>query len=403
VTKKDTGLIILLGALTAIGPFSIDMYLPAFPSIALDLSTDIEQVALSLTSFFIGISVGQLLYGPLIDRFGRKRPLVVGLLAYIVSAIVCSMSPAIEWLIGMRFLMALGGCVGMVASRAIVRDVFSPEETARVFSTLILVIGISPIVAPTIGGIVTASFGWRYLFYILAAFASGMTLIVFRYFPETKLPDQSISLLPGSVLKDFFNVLREPSFIVYSFAGALASAGMFAYISGSPFVYMKLFGLSEPQYGWAFGLNAMGLVAGSQLNRAWLYHHTSRQITLRAGAFQFLVGAALITGTWFGYLHTWGTMALVFGYLFWQGFIFPNATALALKPFTRFAGSASALIGSIQMGVGALASVLVSTLHNGTALPMAGVMAGCTMTSMALLLSSRKKMKKLTTAPAVLK
>lgn len=390
MANKHTGLIILLGALTAIGPFSIDMYLPAFPSIATDLSVDIEQVSLSLTSFFVGISAGQLLYGPLIDRFGRKRPLMTGLVVYVVSALICSWSPGIHWLIGMRFLMAIGGCVGMVASRAIVRDVFGPEETARVFSTLILVIGIAPIVAPTLGGLVTASFGWRYLFYILAAFAIVMLLIVMRYFPETRLPDKSISLMPEAVIKDFLNVLAERSFLVYAFAGAAASAGMFAYISGSPFVYMRLFGLSETQYGWAFGFNAMGLVSGSQINRLWLYRRSSRQITMRAGAIQFAVGACLLSGTWFGFIHSWGTMILVFAYLFWQGFIFPNATALALKPFTRSAGSASALIGSIQMGVGALASMLVSTFHNGTGMPMAAVMAGCTLTSILLLLSYQR-------------
>src|SRR5688572_28441221 len=250
-------LILLLGLLSAIGPFSIDMYLPGFPTIARDLQTSVDKVSYSLASFFIGICIGQLICGPLLDRFGRKRPLYIGLLIYILASLGCAVSTSVEMLIAFRFLQALGGCVGMVAPRAIVRDVFPVNENARVFSLLILVIGVSPIVAPTAGSFIISTYGWQTVFTVLAIVTALLLLVVIFKLEESKRPDPKFSLRPKRILNSFLFVLKDPQFSTYAFSWAVSSAGLFAYLSGSPFVFMNLFKVSEQQFGWIFAIIAM--------------------------------------------------------------------------------------------------------------------------------------------------
>ena len=378
-------IISVLGALAAIGPFSVDMYLPGFPAIAADLSTDIAHVGLSLTSYFIGISLGQIAYGPFMDRFGRKRPLMLGLVTYIAAALGCAFSSSVTSLIILRFFLALGACVGMAGSRAVVRDLFSGTETARVLSALVMVFGVSPIIAPTIGGIVVASLGWRFIFLILAGIGGAVLFAISRFLRESKGVDTSISLRPGAVASEYLSLFKKPAFVTYTFASAAAVGGFFAYISGSPFVYMKLLGFTATQFGWMYGVNAVGLIASSQLNRLWLRRAGSAQVLARVTAAQFLVIAVLLAWPSQGFAAEAAIITLVFFYIFLFGFVNPNAMALALQPFTRNAGSASAMMGSIQMIVGASASGLVSYLHDGTYMPMIWVMAGCTGISLAML------------------
>lgn len=381
--KRHNILILVLGSLTAIGPFSIDMYLPGFPAIARDLHTDISHVALSLTSYFIGISIGQLVYGPLLDRYGRKKPLIAGLFIYIVAAVGCGLSPTIHWLVAQRFLLAAGGCVGIVAARAIVRDLFPSNEVARVFSTLILVLGISPIIAPSVGAYVADTYNWRYIFGILAAIANFILVSVIRYLPESRAADGSMSLHPARIARDYWRVLKERTFIVYGIASAAAMLGAFAYISDSPFVFMKLFGLTERQFGWVFGLSACGVIGASQLNRFWLRTRSSRSISMIAVSAQFVVTACLVVGVLAG-VPGLAVMAMLFCFLVCFGFLSPNTTALAIEPFAKHAGTASALMGSMQMAAGALGSALVSYFHNGTALPMAVLLLASSIISLGL-------------------
>ncbi len=381
--KQTILLILVLGSLTAIGPFSIDMYLPGFPAIARDLRTDISHVALSLTSYFIGISVGQLVYGPLLDRYGRKKPLVVGLIIYILAAVGCGLSPTIHWLVVQRFLLAIGGCVGIVAARAIVRDLFPVNEIARVFSTLMLVLGVSPLIAPSLGAYVADTFTWRYIFGILAIIASIVLVVVLRSLPESRTADTSRSLHPVNIALDYWRVLKEPRFLTYGFASAAASAGLFAYISDAPFIFMNLFGLNERQFGCVFSLSASGVIAASQLNRYWLKKLTSRSISMITVIGQFLVTILLVGGVMVG-LPISGVIAFLFSYLVCLGFLSPNTTALAIEPFARNAGTASALMGSLQMGAGALSSALVSRFHDGTALPMASLLLASALLSLVL-------------------
>src|SRR5436189_5662559 len=201
--KKKFYIILVLGMLTALGPFSIDMYLPAFPSIAKGLNTTVAQVMLSLSSFFIGISAGQLVYGPLLERYGRKRPLYVGLVIYLLASIGCALATSVNGLILFRLLQALGGCAGMVAARAIVRDIFEVKENAKIFSSLMLVVAVSPIIAPTLGGYVTSTLGWRYVFAMLIIVDVIILVVITGFLPESKDPDPNFSLKPAPILKNF--------------------------------------------------------------------------------------------------------------------------------------------------------------------------------------------------------
>ena len=369
------------------------MYLPGFPAMATDLDTTVEVVAYSLSSFFVGICLGQLICGPLLDRYGRKKPLYVGLGIYLLASIGCALAPTVEVLIALRFLQALGGCVGMVAPRAVVRDVFPVEESAKVFSMLVLVIGVSPIIAPTAGGYIITAYGWHSAFVVLALITTAITVAVYFRLPESKKADPSVSLRPLHILQAYGRVIREPQFYTYAGTGAIGSAALFAYISGSPFVFMQLFGVSEQHYGWIFALIALGLISSSQLNNLLLRRFRSEQIIRAVLPLQVAIGLLLFLGTYLGWWNLYSTIFLIFLYLGCQGFSFPNASALSMAPFTRDAGSASALMGAIQMGLGALASAAVGLLANGTALPMTGVMASCAFIGLLILFIGTRKIR----------
>ena len=391
--KKYFLLILILGTLSAISPFSIDMYLPGFPAIAKDLNTTVSKVQLSLSSYFIGISIGQLFYGPLLDRFGRKHPLYFGLALYLLASVGCALAISVESLIVFRFLQALGGCVGLVASRAMIRDIFPVSEIAKVFSLLMLVIGVSPLLAPTLGGYVTVAFGWHYIFIILALMSALILAGVHFVLPESREPDKSILLKPKPILKNFLTVLKTPQFYTYTFTGAIAASGLYAYIAGSPYVFMEIYKVSAEHYGWIFALIAVGIIGSSQLNTILLRRFKSEQIIVGALICQSITGLFLVTGAYFGFTGLGSTIFLIFIFLCCQGFSFPNSSALALTPFVRNAGSASALLGSFQMALGAVATVMVSVLSNHTALPMTGVMSFCAICSLSVLLIGRRIMQ----------
>jgi DHA1 family bicyclomycin/chloramphenicol resistance-like MFS transporter len=333
--KQQLNLIIILGALAALGPFSIDTYLPGFPAIAEDLDTTISKVSLTLTSYFIGISVGQLIYGPMLDRFGRKKPLILGLGLYFLTSVTCIFVPNIDLLIGLRLLQALGGCVGMVATRAIVRDRFEVKEIARAFSSLILVMGVAPIIAPTIGGYIANALGWRYIFVLLSLFSAALIIILHNFLSESKEPDRDVSLKISSIIKNYWKVLKNREFVLYGFAGSMAMAGLFVYIAGSPFVFMELLGFSEKSYGWLFGLNAFGFIAGSQLNRHVLKKRDSEKVTMITAILMFTISMFALGGAALNLLNTFLICATLFGFMFFLGFVNPNTTAMALAPFER--------------------------------------------------------------------
>ncbi|PBQ32396.1 Bcr/CflA family drug resistance efflux transporter [Sphingobacteriaceae bacterium] len=388
---QRTIIILILGLLSAIGPFSIDMYLPGFPAIAEDLHTSVDMVAYTLASFFVGICLGQLISGPLLDRFGRKRPLIVGMIVYIIASIGCALSESVEMLIVFRCIQALGGCVTMVAPRAIIRDVFPVSESAKIFSMMILILGVSPIIAPTAGSFLIAGFGWYSVFITLGAISLAVLLGVIFLLPESRQPDPTFSLKPAPILASFKTVIVDRQFFVYTMSGAIAAAGLFAYLAGSPFLLLKFYGVSEKQYGLIFAIIASGLITASQVNNILLKKYTSIQIVRVTLMIQTIAGLLLFIGTALSLVDLYSTIALIFVFLSCQGFNFPNSSALSMAPFEKEAGSASALMGAIQMGFGALAAACVGILNASNGLPMTGVMAICGAIALVILLLAGKE------------
>ncbi|KAA6436708.1 multidrug effflux MFS transporter [Dyadobacter flavalbus] len=383
-------LILILGSLTALGPFSIDMYLPGFPAIAKDLHTTAAKVSLSLSGFFIGISLGQLLYGPLLDRFGRKKPLFIGLCIYILASAGCAVATSIDQLILLRIIQAIGSCAATVASVAMVRDLFPVSDNAKVFSLLLLVVGVSPMIAPTVGGYVTAAFGWHAVFMILTVMGVAILAATVLWLPDSYKPDTSLSLKPRPILMNFFNVIREPQFYTYSLTGAIAFAGLFAYVSGSPLVFMEVFHTDEKVYGWIFAFLSIGFIGSSQLNTLFLRKYSSEQIVNIALICQVIIGFTFLAAALNGLLDLKMTLVFLFLFLCCIGYTYPNAAALSLAPFTKNAGSASALMGAFQMGMGTLISVLISLFEEPSIVPMVSAMAGSAFLALVVLLFGRR-------------
>jgi len=372
--KRYISLILVLGTLTALGPFSIDMYLPGFPAIAKNLGTDVAGVALSLSSFFIGLAAGQLLYGPLLDKFGRRKPLLFGLVFYVLASIGCAMAASLNALIMWRIIQAIGSCAAAVASMAMVRDLFPVKDNAKVFALLMLVVGASPMVAPAIGGYVTAGPGWQWVFVILAAMAVLIILAVIFVLPDSYKPDPTLSLKPGPIINGFVNVLKVPQFYTYALTGAFAFSGLFAYVAGSPLVFMEVFGVNDKVYGWIFAGLSVGFIGSSQVNTLLLKRFTSEQIVKVSLPAQAISGILFLAGSGLGILGFWGTIVMIFLFLCCLGMTNPNAAALTLAPFSKNAGTASSLFGALQLGIGALISTSVSLFDSLSVIPLAAVM-----------------------------
>ncbi|MNS41292.1 Bicyclomycin resistance protein [compost metagenome] len=369
--------VLILGALSAFGPMSIDMYLPAFPALADSLHTTPGHVAYTLSAFFIGLSAGQLVYGPLADRFGRKPPLLAGLVLYALASVGCALAPTIEILIAMRALQAFGACAGMVMSRAMVRDLFEPSAAARVFSLLILVMGLAPILAPFLGGLVLEFGHWRGIFWSLVAFGAACLAAVAWRLPES-LPDTGrVKLGLGAIASVYGQLLTDRVFMGHSLSGALAQAGMFAYIAGSPFVFITLHGVPENRYGLLFGLNALGFVAVSQINAALVKRIAPTTLLRRGLAFATAMAVLLAVNVTTGLGGFVGLLAALFGFVASLGFIGPNAMASAMASRRTHHGQASAMLGTVQFGMATLAGLAVGALQDGTARPMGLTIAVC--------------------------
>ncbi|HEX8039835.1 MAG TPA: multidrug effflux MFS transporter, partial [Chryseosolibacter sp.] len=265
-TGSKTFIIWILGALSTVTPLAIDLYLPAFTNIAHYFDTTPSRIALSVTSYFIGMALGQILYGPLLDRFGRKRPLYAGLAVFIVASILCTQADTDSMLIALRFVQAIGGSVAWVAAVTMVRDFFPVKESAKVFSLLILVIGVSPLLAPTIGSLITVSLGWKAIFLTIAGIGCSVFAVVLLFLPSGQPPDRTVSLKAGPILRTFSGILKQPQFATYAFAGAFSFSSLFIYVAGSPVIFMDIYKVSAKAYGGIFALLSVGFIGASQLN-----------------------------------------------------------------------------------------------------------------------------------------
>jgi DHA1 family bicyclomycin/chloramphenicol resistance-like MFS transporter len=367
-------IIILLGALFTVTPFSIDMYLPALPQMAEALHCTTAQVSLSLSSYFIGMALGQLFYGPVLDRYGRKRPVYFGLGLYILTSLACIDSPSVGWLIGLRFLQALGGCVAQVAALAMVRDFFPVNETARIFSMLMLILGVSPLFAPTVGSMIAVSLGWHWVFMILAVITSLILLATIFLLPQSYLPDPTVVLRPKPIIEKFYEILNQRRFSTYVMAGAFSFSGIFVYVAGSPIIFMENFHVGARQYGIIFAILSVGFIGGNQMNIIATRFFSSERIFAIALGCQVFIGLCFCIGAVAGFFNVIGTVIMLFALLSCFGFTYPNASALGLAPIKRDIGSASALLGFLQIGCGALASACVGALNVHTVAPIIGIL-----------------------------
>jgi MFS transporter, DHA1 family, multidrug resistance protein len=333
-----------------------------------------------------------LFYGPVLDRFGRKPPLYVGLSLFVLASIGCATARSPEAFIAFRLLQAIGGCSAGVGALAMVRDFFPVDESAKIISLLILVISVSPLFAPSVGSLITAGAGWPWIFAVLAGYALILIAVLVLVLPEGHKPDRGISLKPAAIVTEFRAIIALPQFSVYAIAGAFSFAGLFVYVTGAPIIFIGEFHLDRNAFGLVFAGLACAFIGGSQLN-IWLSKwHQNQKIFQVALICQTVIIAIILAGTWRGWYGLPSHIALLLLYLPFCGMAYPNAAALALAPFSRNVGSASALLGFLQMAIGAFASTGVGLLHATSSLPIYAVMATSTVIGLIILLGSQKRL-----------
>ncbi len=372
--KQFALLIIILGAIIALGPLTIDIYLPAFSAIARDFAVSDAIVQLSLSTYFIGLAFGQIFYGPLIDRYGKKPPLFFGLLLFLVATVLCAFATNIDQIIILRFFQAFGACVCTVVPRSIVRDIFTPQESGRVFSHLLLVMGVAPVMAPLIGNVLLEVYNWRAIFIFLSLFAVFCLLLSHLKIPETRgfNPDEKIK----DGLKKYWGILHDKNFVINALVGGFTMSGLFSYITGSPFLYLEFFEMTSRQYGYIFSINSIGFVAASQIN-AKILKKTPLNVALKRALWMPAIAALALIFLAPIYPNFYFVTFLFFITLCSCGMIMPNTSALALANHAERSGSASALLGTIQFFLATIMSLLISNLHDGSIMPTCVIVGVC--------------------------
>ena len=389
--RPTFGFILLLGLLDAFGPLGIDMYLPAFPQIERDLKAQGGAMQLTLSLFLAGLAVGQLVCGPISDRLGRRKPLLFGSAAFAVACVVCAFARSIESLILARFVMGLAGATGMVIARAVVRDCFEEADSSRIYSMLMLVIGIAPIISPSVGGWLMGLGGWGSIFWALAGFACLCGAAVALRLPETHPVGQRTSHSVRELGRIYFGMLVDRRFMGYAAPVSLALGMIFAYVASAPSLFMQHYGLSANAFSLIFASIAAGLIGAAQFNR-WLTRRYDTHLILRSASL-VNAGACLLLPVlaWTGAGAFPAFFANLLVCLAAVGLILPNATAAAMAPFPHQAGAASALVGTLQFTVGAATGAVVGLFHDGTGLPMALTIAGCGALLLAITVASERR------------
>jgi DHA1 family bicyclomycin/chloramphenicol resistance-like MFS transporter len=366
---------LILGLLSAIGPFAIDMYLPALPDIGASLGAQVGAVQWSLTAFFLSVGVGQLLYGPVSDMVGRKPPLYFGLIVFGLASVGCALATDISTLIALRFVQGLGAAAGMAIPRAVVRDLHTGTEAARLMSLLMLVFSVSPLLAPLAGSGVIAVMGWRGVFWVVALAAVAGLVLVWRTLPETRLPSERLDSTVRGALAGYAQLLRDAHFMGLVFIGGCSMAGFFVYLAGSPFVLINHYGLNPLQYSLAFSVNAAAFFVAAQFTAA-----LGRRFGMVGVVKTAVTGAGIVMAALMAYYLLGGDsllvlMALYFVASAFMGLVIPTTSVLALEEHGAIAGTASALLGTLQMLIGAVAMGVVGLFANGEPLPMVVGMA----------------------------
>jgi DHA1 family bicyclomycin/chloramphenicol resistance-like MFS transporter len=370
-------LIVLMGVLQAFAPLSIDMYLPSMPLLEKVFGATTAQVQITLVTFLLGFALGQSLYGPVTDRFGRKPPLYVSLTLFVISSAACALSKSVNALAVFRLLQAIGACGGAVVSRAMVRDLFPPVDLRRIFSMLVLVLGVSPLIAPFIGGYLLVWFGWKSIFYTQASLGA-LTLVAMHFrLGESMPPEHARPLRMVHVISSYAHLLRDRTFLGASLVCGFSSAGMFAYIASAPFVFINIYKLPPQQFGWLFGFIAAGLIGASQVNGRMSHRIALWRVLRTANLVQLASGFAVLATALTGFGGLIGIFAPVFVYMCATGFVFPNGNAIAMMRHGNMAGTASALLGTNQFVIAAATTIVLGIIDNSSALPMAIVIAGC--------------------------
>ena len=370
-------LVICLGIVAALAPLSIDMYLPSFTTIASEFGVDVGRIQFTLSGYMLGFTLGQLFYGPLSDRFGRRLVLLSGIVLYVAMTVLCATATSVENLIVFRFFQAIGGGAGTVLSRAIVRDTYSGPMMARVMSLMLTIILFAPMIAPVIGGYLLVWIGWRAIFWALVIAGAAAIGVVIFAIKETLPPEKRSTPGLRALLRGYGAVLSHRTALGYILSGGITFGALFAFLSGAPFVFIELYGVAPEHLGFIFMLNVLGVMAGGWLNSRLVVSRGVRRM-MALGTWLLLAGAlALFVLIATGFGGKWGAIAGIVLFTLPLNLINANAAAGALEYFPHLAGTASAAVGSIRYGCGAVSGVVVGLLHNGTAMPMAGVILGC--------------------------
>ena len=375
--KVSAGFVVLLGALTAFAPLSIDMYLPSLPTIARTFSVSTGAAQGTLAAFLAGLAIGQFFYGPASDRWGRRGPILIGTILYVVATVGCALSTSIEMLTLARFVQAIGGSAGAVVARAIVRDRFNHRDSARMLSMLMLISGLAPVIAPLLGSLLLTIAGWRAGFWLVAAFGAAILLASTLHLKESRSEETRLHARGEHPVRAYITLLSHAQLVGFILAGALNSAAVFAYVSAAPGLIIGFYGIPASQFGWYFSTNSVALIAMNQVNRTLLRRHTPERIVSMARPGSLVFAAALALTAWTGFGGMWGVLVPLFFVIGSFGLVSANTMAGGLNVDPRRAGSISALMGGAQFALGAFASGFTGIMHDNGPRPLSLAVVIC--------------------------